>query len=237
MKALVCGVSEKETKRFLQILTRFAKEKGWDLHAEILLSVRELVFKWEDSFREADLLLLDVDFSEPSGMEAARRIRALGFCGDLILYAKDQTLAPDGYEVDALGFVLKGQNAEEKLRKALLKAGHRIQNKDREVLVFSRGRENRYIAPEDITFFEIRGRLVTVHYGKEESFDFYAKMKDLEQSLAGRGFLRTHKSYLVREKIIQRMRAREILLTDGTRLQAGQSYIAAIRKQKETPSE
>ena len=232
MKALVCGVSEKETKKFLRILTRYAKEKGWDIRAEMLLSVRELVFKWEDSFHELDLLLLDADFTTPSGLEAAKRIRALGFNGDLILFAKEPTFAPDGYEVEALGFILKGQNAEEKLRRILLKTGRRVQNKDREVLVFSRGRENRYIAPDDITYFEIRGRLVTVHYGEEGSFDFYAKMKDLERELEDKGFVRTHKSYLVREKNIQRMRAREILLTDGTRLQAGQNYIAAIRKDK-----
>ena len=233
MFAVICGSSEKETKAIQRIVTRFTRDKGRSAQTEILHSGRELIFKWEDHFRDIELLVLEADLPDMSGIETAKHIRMTGFEGDLILYAKDTSKAPDGYDVDALGYVIIGADAEEKFDKILRKTGRTGRNKDREVLVFSRGRENRYITAEEITYFEIRGRIVTVHYGTGESFDFYAKMKDLEEELSEKGFVRTHKSYLVREKCIRRMRAREVLLTDDTRLHAGQSYIAAIRRKKE----
>lgn len=69
----------------------------------------------------------------------------------------------------------------------------------------------------DIRYFEIQGRMVTVH-GAEENFTYYGQIGTLEQRLADCGFCRCHKSYLINLRFVESYDRQEIILEGGERI-------------------
>ena len=78
---------------------------------------------------------------------------------------------------------------------------------------------------EDIRYFEIQQRIVTVVYAKER-FEFYSTMMRLEEQLFNRGFVRTHKSFLVNKRYIHSIDSARVLLDSGEDLPVGKRYYA-----------
>lgn len=55
-----------------------------------------------------------------------------------------------------------------------------------------------------------------------------ASLSAVEQELAGQGFIRIHRSMLVRRDLIARIRPEDVVLSDGTHLRIGKRYRAAL---------
>lgn len=56
-------------------------------------------------------------------------------------------------------------------------------------------------------------------------------MKDLEEQLADKGFLRIHKGYLVNYRFIRRLKNTEAVLTNGEELPISRLRVQEIRNQ------
>ena len=55
-----------------------------------------------------------------------------------------------------------------------------------------------------------------------------ASLASVEDELAGQGFIRIHRSLLVRREVIARIRPEDVVLSDGTHLKIGKRYRAAL---------
>ena len=230
MHIIICDGSRREQEDCRAIVEQFAKEHKIRLRLEIFSSGEELLFKVEDNYTEVDVIIMDTELPDLRGIEVAARLRKMGYIGDLVIYASTLEYALEGYDVNALSYILKDKSARERIIRAMERAAEKKSERDQDTMIFSCGGDTRCILVEDIRYFEIQKRVVTVHYGDRDEFSFYSSMKQLEEDLDGKGFLRTHKSYLVKQSMISRMTARQIILSNGEALQAGQSYTAAIRK-------
>ena len=225
MNIFLCDDSADQLSLCKKTLTQLTGKH--DVHASIKAfpSGEALLFEAEDSYTTLDLVYLDIRMPGLNGLETAKRLRQIGYLGDIVFFTYTPDFAIDGYDVSALHYVLKEQTSSEKFEEIFLRACERKQRRESEVLVLTCAGESRCIPIEDIRYFEIQQRIVTVYYGGER-FEFYSTMLRLEEQLFNKGFVRTHKSFLVSKRFIHSIDSAHVLLDTGEELPVGKRYYA-----------
>ena len=80
----------------------------------------------------------------------------------------------------------------------------------------------------EILYFEAESNYVNL-YAKEEKYKFREALGNLENQLVNKGFLRVHKGYLISQKEVLLIKAKEMKLLDGTLIPIGRSYSETVK--------
>ena len=225
MNIIICDSNERQRELCRRMVAEIARKNNIPVDIMIMETTAELIFKMEDDFHSIDLIYLDVEMQKIDGLAAAGQLRTLGYQGDIIFYSSSRELGDvfGAFDVLALHYILKQEVSEGKFGEVFLKACGRARKRDREVILLTCAGETRCIPLEDIRYFEVNKRIVSVHYD-QEVFEFYSSLSKIEEHLFGKGFLRIHQSILVAKKAIQKVAKKEVTLFDGTVLPIGRTY-------------
>lgn len=175
-------------------------------------SGRELLRAQEDF----DIIFLDIIMRDLDGIQTAQLVRGKAYDRILIFLSSSRDYVFDAYDVEAFQYLLKPLDGH-KLRKVLEAAVRKTQKQSREFILVSKGRQTRKLFLDDISYFEIRGRVIEVH-GREGIFTYYEQIGILETNLQGKGFFRCHKSYLINLKHVDSYNRQEVILDQGERV-------------------
>ena len=129
------------------------------------------------------------------GMEAARKIRKLDENVVLIFITNMAQYAIQGYEVNALDYVLK-PISEFAFYQELDKAVRKLKGRNEEYLTVVQEKGIVRLNLSQISYLESRGHQIIVHTDKGE-YTFRETMKALEEKLADSNFVRCNSGYLV----------------------------------------
>jgi two-component system LytT family response regulator len=200
-----------------------------------------------------DLLFLDIQMPEVSGMELARTIRANGMPAVVFVTAYDQ-YALRAFEVHALDYLLKPFSSD-RFRAALGHAREHLAKRRaspepaaasssgtardaqtagrRSRLMVKSGGRIHFVRTADIDWCEAAGNYVRMHVGQQE-YLVRDTMGHLESQLDGQQFMRIHRSTIVNVDRIQEMQSSfngeyVVLLRSGTRLTLSRGYRDAIQ--------
>lgn len=102
---------------------------------------------------------------------------------------------------------------------------HSMATKDRADLPV--GAELRPLIPSQIKWVSAAGNYVELH-GTGRSVIRRSSLASIERELAAQGFVRVHRSALVRRDFIARVRKRDLILRDGTCVRTGARYRGAV---------
>lgn len=88
----------------------------------------------------------------------------------------------------------------------------------------------------DIVYLESMGHSLIYHvrckgYEPDRTYSCYGAIGKMEEELAGIGFLRTQKSYLVNMAHIRKLSSQELLLSNGVRLPVSAKNYADCKRQ------
>lgn len=225
MNIFICDDSAEHISLCKKTLAILSSRHGIHASIKTFPSGEALLFEAEDAYATLDLIYLDIRMPGLDGIAAAKRLREIGYLGDIVFFTYTPDFAIDGYDVSALHYVVKDKTTPEKFEEIFLRACERKTRRESEVLVLSCAGESRCVPVEDIRYFEIQQRIVTVYYGGE-SFEFYSTMMRLEEQLFDKGFVRTHKSFLVGKRYIRSIDSTRVLLDTGEELPVGKRYYA-----------
>lgn len=89
--------------------------------------------------------------------------------------------------------------------------------------------EYRNIAINDIKYFEVRGKIITVYYGSK-SFEFISTIGKLENLLFTKGFIRVHRSFLVALQYIKTFAYDGLTLMDHKEIPVGRKYYGGLKE-------
>ena len=158
---------------------------------------------------EIDIIFLDIQMPDLTGIELARVIEKSGTPGPRIIFTTAfNQYALDGFRVDALDYLLKPFNYEEFLRAAskakayveLLQkasAANVVETKD-EYLFLKVEYQLVRIAYEDILYMEGLKDYVKVHLKSDtKPVLSLTSLKALEEKLPSARFMRVHRSFIV----------------------------------------
>ena len=172
-------------------------------------SGRELLLALE-SF---DIVFLDIMMQGLDGMKTAQIFRRKVPDKILIFVSVSTKYVFDAYDVEAFQYLLKPVD-DRKLKRVLQKAVRKTVSRSQEFMVVSRERQKQKVFLDDIYYFEIKGRIVDVHW-MEGIFTYYGRIGELEDKLRDKGFFRCHKSYLINLKYVDAYTRQEVILENG----------------------
>lgn len=177
------------------------------------------------------IMFLDIDMPERSGMDIARRVRELHLDTIIIFVTNYPQFSLEGYEVRVFRYLLK-QEMEQKLpvyfRDALTEL-----SRGEKGLRFSVNAESYYVPYSDILYLGSDQRVIYLYTVKPlRSVDhFYGKMEDLAKELEPDGFLRIQKSYLVNMAHIKKLNYDRVILSNGKELSVSRKGYSQIKIQ------
>lgn len=163
-----------------------------------------------------DVIFLDILMGGMDGMETARQCRRMNFDNILVFLSSSRRYVFEAYDVEAFHYLVKPVD-HDKLKHVLKRAAEKGRHHFQDYILVSRDRQKRKIFLDQVRYFEIRGRQIHVHE-EREVWTYYEQMGALEKQLAGKGFFRCHKSYLLNLNYVEFYNRQEAVLDNGERI-------------------
>jgi two-component system LytT family response regulator len=230
--SISCVIVDDEFPAVKLLADYVQKTSGLELMLKTTSALEALNYLNEN---KADLLFIDVQMPELSGMEIINIIKNSGT--KVILTTAYTQYAIDGYEHDIIDYLLKPITFE-RFTIAMNKARIRI-NSEKASSVPTQTTPPQYIFVKteyriqkvslaDIQYIEGLGDYVTLHTktGKILSLD---RMKNMEETLPSGRFLRIHKSYIINIDHIDFIEKGRIIINKEY-LPVGESYKERVRE-------
>ena len=191
---------------------------------------------WYEAERDFDVIFVDIQMSGMNGMELARKVRKLDQNVVIVFATGVSDYLEEGYEVEALHYLIKPLSAE-KVKQCMEKAlGRRRQER---FVTLHTAEETLKISQESIDYVEARGRGCAIgRVRAEEILEVRESLSELEALLDKEEFLKCHRSYLCRIGNIRQIGREDIEFDDGKRIpvsrrlyqQVNQRFIEYFRR-------
>ena len=186
---------------------------------EIGVEYKLLTFETgEDLLREypenLDMLFLDIQMGELTGMETARKVRKYDDKVEIIFITALWDYIQKGYEVRAFRYLIKPVKFKE-LQEQVTACIENILHKRYTYITIKDKNNVLKIRTEDILFLETFERKVIIHTNSQ---DYIVKMSmnKLEKELTNKGFFRCHTSYIVNLIKIEEIKKDYLLINKFT---------------------
>jgi len=216
---------ENEARAHMHTLAKlWAQSNGHSLIMLEFPSAEAFWFHYEDD-KQFDILLLDVEMGDMNGVTLARRVRAGNREVQIIFATGFMEYIADGYEVDALHYLLKPVTSE-KLCAVLDRAAEKLARNARTVLL-STAEESVRVPLYEIAYAEVRRNYVTVH--ADADYTVKTTLSELEKQLDA-GFIRVGRSFIVNLRRVRRVGKTELLLSDGARIPMPRGAFDAVNR-------
>lgn len=192
MSIAIVEDSKTSAKRLSEFLERFSVENEE--------SVRPVWFTELEPFLENyhfqyDIVFLDIELPDGNGMEAAKKLREKDPLVVLIFITHLMQYAVNGYEVDALDYMVKPIRYPAfalKMKRAIRQCR---EVKDEKILLDT-GEQTIRLAASAIKYIEIYKHHI-VYHTEDGDYETYGVLKQVESLLPERSFFRIGSSYIV----------------------------------------
>ena len=221
MKIYACDDDEK----ILEDIRRKALEYEPDSEINTYTSGRELLEHIENE--PCDLLLLDIDMPDISGMDIAKRLNDTR-CGNdgrkvlLVFVTSHDELVYESFKYHPFGFIRK-HYFDEEIKKVLKDCKRELESNVRHFSFRSEGLDTRLLL-SDIKYFEADSNYLKI-YTKNVEYRFRSTMTAVGNALEQQGFIRIHKGFLVNQAYVKSLNSDVANLVDGTVLPMGKTYV------------
>ncbi|MCR5546423.1 MAG: LytTR family DNA-binding domain-containing protein [Lachnospiraceae bacterium] len=208
-------------------LSKYGEENDCNFFARVYNKAESFLDVYNNS---ADIVFMDIELGDGfmNGMEAAKKFRKIDPLAILIFVTNMPQYAPQGYDVNALDYLLKPidyGSLKVKLDKALKviqeRAGVPIKVKEKQ--------GTRIISSNELMYIEVMGHDLTYHMVDGE-ITAYGGLREKEAELSGANFARCSASILVNLAFIKGLYGDDIEV-GNERLRIGRSKKKAFLEQ------
>ena len=151
-----------------------------------------------------DMIFMDIQMKTMNGMAAAKKIRRIDQNVILIFITNMSQYATQGYEVEALNYILKPVTYFA-FSQELAKAVKRLKRKSSSFITVMQNKGVLRLDVSRISYLESEGHQITVHTD-DGVYSFRGTMKEMEEKLADKGFARCNSGYLVNLRYVEEIR-------------------------------
>ena len=212
-KIVICDAEQAYLEYIHTIITAWAEAKGHSCEIVTFPSAEAFLFAYEAD-KAFDILLLDIEMKEMSGIDLAKRIRKDNNRAEIIFVTSHFEFYGEGYEVDALHYLIK-PIAREKLCDVMDKAVEKLSVEPPYVIITSEGGTVKLYESE-ILYVEAYSHYISI-FTKDREYKVKEKISAFEARLSN-AFYRIHRSYLVSLKNIIRISRTSVCVEGGAEL-------------------
>lgn len=194
-------------------IDQYSKEKNRELQTETFSDGSELLNHYHSRY---DIILLDIEMEEMSGMETAREIRKIDQDVVLVFITNMAQYAINGYEVGALDYVLKPLNYytfSVRLERAIT----RVKKSQTEEVLLNLPDGIKRLKADSIYYIEVQNRMLHYHT-KEGLFTVRGTLQGAEDLLGESHFIRCNHWYLVNLQYVSEIR-KNLVIVAGDELE------------------
>lgn len=173
-----------------------------------------------------DVLFLDIDMPKISGMDIAQTLLNSDIKTLLIFVTSHDTLVYKSFKYHPFGFIRKSFFDEE-IQEVIKEIIEEIQ-KNTDTFSFKTNNGFNKIKLNDILYFESESNYLNLHT-TDNIYKFRSTLSSVEKELSPKGFIRTHKGFLVNQKHIYSIKAEEIVLSNNEALPIGRTNRETVK--------
>lgn len=229
----ICDDEDDDRELYRSKIEKLAAKYGIALKLVCYKSGKEALFKMGMRDAPVDILYLAVMMPGENGIDVARELRNNGlekFQGDIIFMTHVSDYAIDAFDVRAFHYILKESITDDKFEKIFLSVVSHARATKRKHVVLRGSNEYKSVNVDSIDYFDISNKVVTVHYGNNEHFDFVSTMEKVIESLDQYGFVRVHRSFVVPVAKIGKLSYTSLKLKDNIELPVGRKYYEGVKR-------
>lgn len=197
----------------LALVRRYEESRGMTFDVDVVGAAFELL----DAARTYDICLLDIQLPGISGMEAAELLRLQHRVTSIIFVTDLAQYAVRGYEVDALGFLVKpatfaglAMNLDRALREVTQGANR--------TLTVPTGDGFRSVPLSQVTYIEVRNHDLIYHTVGGDALRTRGSLAQVERELADAPMVRVSRYCLANMALITSVLGDEVTVADGAAL-------------------
>lgn len=181
-----------------------------------------------------DIVFLDVDIDELSGVDIAKRIRLRNNDVEIIFVTAYPDFSIKAHEVFALNYLLKPID-DVVFTRTMNKAVENIRNKavvsKMKYIVVIMKTESYKLYYKDILYFEKNGKYVRIYLADGTIIEPRATLNEFEEKVENKHFLRCHRGYLVNKMKIEKYSYDELRLRNcETTVPVGRKFKDSVAK-------
>lgn len=200
LKIAVCDDEQNQIEYITSVVSKWSEQLDHVLDIRTFFSAEAFLFAYEED-KAYDIILLDVEMKDISGIELAKRIRKENNRAEIIFITSHFEFIGEGYEVDALHYMIKPISAD-KLMSVLSKAAEKLSVEPPSVVISCEG-ETVKLYEVDIFYVESFLHYISIHT-KDKEYRIKESISVFEEKLSD-DFYRIHRSYLVSLKHITKI--------------------------------
>ncbi len=212
-KVAICDDSKSDREKIAGMVRRWAEASGNDVFMSVFPSSESFLFQYAEN-KNYDILLLDVEMRELSGIDLAKRVRAERGRAEIVFITSHFEFIAEGYEVDALHYLVKPV-AEQKLFEVLDRAAERLALEPPSVVVNCDGGTVKLLEA-DILYIESFAHYIEIHT-RADVYRFKESITAFGERISD-DFFRAHRSYIVNLKAVERISRLSLRLAGGAEI-------------------
>ena len=209
-KIAICDDEAEQRQYLLDIVMAWARKKCHLVEVKQYRKAEDFLFDYEEE-KDFDILLLDIEMSEVTGIELAKVVRKDSLAVQIIFVTGFYEYFSDGFDVAALHYLIKPVD-ERKLCPVLDKAVQNLAYRQRSVLVTTSDADVKVLLA-DILYVEAENVYVVVHTKRGNYRTRMSLAKFVEQ--LDETFFKVHRSFVVGLKYVKKITKTEITMING----------------------
>lgn len=213
MRIAIVDDNKIDLEEISRVVDSAARSEGFDYK---ISAFSDSIKFLEEHKGEYDVLFLDIEMPHYNGMDVAKRIRQIGSDCNIIFITNMPQFAIQGYEVDAIGYIIKPARLFA-VKDVLKKADRAIIRKRNSVkIVLNIKQDVIVLNSPSIYYIEAQGHDLIFHTDKG-TYTCRKTLGELEEQLKGMPFVKCNRCYLVNLKHVQSISDSDVIV-DGARL-------------------
>ncbi len=205
----ICDDEQIQIENTKKIVESWCNESKCRAQINEFTCSEQFLFTFEDN-QNFDILLLDIEMGEISGVELAKKVRKYSDSVQIIFITGYSEYILDGYEVSALQYLMKPVN-EEKLFSTLNRAVEKIK-KNEEVLIIETSVGVIRVPLYQIVYIEVVKNYITIH--AKENYTTKMTLSETAKKLDN-SFLKIGRSFIINLNFISKVTKTDVHFVNG----------------------